>query len=53
MLDRLIMFLLHVSYKRNGHNLMYIKGTGKDYPKYLHYTEHEGVRKNMLYFYNE
>ena len=37
--------------KLNKSNWGYeIKGTGKDYPKYLLYTDNENVRKQLLRF---
>ena len=47
MIDRFIMWLCHLRYKRYGMPIFYIKGTGKDYPKYLVYTENEFVYKKM------
>lgn len=47
MIDRFIMWLCHLRYKRYGMPIFYIKGTGKDYPKYLVYTEDESVYKKM------
>jgi hypothetical protein len=47
MIDRFIMWLCHLRYKRYGMPTFYIKGTGKDYPKYLVYTENENVYKKM------
>lgn len=47
MIDRFIMWLCHLRYKRYGMPIFYIKGTGKDYPKYLVYTENENVYKKM------
>ena len=38
---RMIMYLLHSITKRrkDGAKLFYIKGSGRDFPKYLMYTE--------------
>lgn len=47
MIDRFIMWLCHLRYKRYGMPIFYIKGTGKDYPKHLIYTENENVYKKM------
>lgn len=44
---RLIMWLLHLQYKRQGDAIFYIKGRGKGYPKYLLYTEDENVYYRM------
>lgn len=44
---RLIIWLLHWQYKRHGYPIFYIKGHGKDYPKYLLYTEDENVYYRM------
>lgn len=47
MIDRFIMWLCHLRYKKYGMPIFYIKGTGKDYPKYLVYTENEFVYNRM------
>lgn len=51
MITKLIMWLCHIKYKRYakryGYEIFYIKGKGKDYPKYLLYTENERVYKKM------
>lgn len=47
MLSKLIMFLCSIHYKKHGKPIFYIKGTGKDYPKYLLYTENEAVYRRM------
>ena len=47
MLVRLIMWLCHLNYKKWGKPIYYVKGTGKDYPKYLIYTEDERVYRRM------
>lgn len=39
MITRLIMWLCHIQYNHFKQDIFYIKGTGKDYPKYLLYTE--------------
>lgn len=39
MLANLIMFLCRIHYKKYGKAIFYIKGTGKDFPRYLLYTE--------------
>lgn len=47
---RLIMFLCHIEYKRHKkfkEDFIYIKGTGKQYPRFLLYTEKENVYKRM------
>lgn len=47
MLANIIIWLCHLEYKRFGKPIYYIKGLGKDYPKYLLYTENENVQKRM------
>lgn len=47
MIHKLIMWLCHLEYRRYKRDIFYIKGTGKDYPKYLLYTEDENVYKRM------
>lgn len=47
MIDKLIMWLCHMKYKKYGMPIFYIKGTGQDFPKYLLYTENKIVYKKM------
>lgn len=47
MIDRLIMWLCHLKYKKYGKPIFYIKGTGKDYPRYLLFTEDASVYRKM------
>lgn len=47
LLSNLILFLCRIYYKRYKRPMLYIKGTGKDYPRYLLYTENENVYKRM------
>lgn len=47
MLLRIVMWWLHREYLRYGKPIYYIKGEGKDYPKYLLYTEDEHAYKRM------
>ena len=47
MIDRLIMWLCHIRYKKYGTPIFYIRGTGEDFPKYLIYTEDKSVYKKM------
>lgn len=47
MIIRFIMWLCHIYYKKYGQDIFYINGTGKDYPKYLLYTEKEEIYKRM------
>lgn len=47
MLEKLIMWLCHIEYKRFGQPIFYIKGIEKDYPRHLLYTEDESVYKRM------
>ena len=44
---RFVMWLLHTRYIKTGEPIFYIKGLGKDYPKYLLYTEDETVYRRM------
>ena len=50
MIDRIIMWLCHLKYKKYKKPILYIKGTGKDYPKYLLFTEDENIYKRMEQF---
>lgn len=50
MLAKLIMFLCHLYYKKDKKPIFFIKGTGRDYPKYLLYTENENVWHRMNKF---
>lgn len=47
MITKLIMWLCHIKYKKNGMPIFYILGTGKHYPRYLLYTEDENVSRRM------
>ena len=44
---RFIMWLCHRQYKKYGMPIFYIKGTGKDYPNYLIYTEDKNIYERM------
>lgn len=44
---RFVMWILHLYYKKYGEAIFYVKGTGKDYPKYLLYTENPNVYRRM------
>jgi hypothetical protein len=46
-LSNIIIGLCSISYKHYKQPIFYIKGTGKDYPHYLLYTESENVYKRM------
>lgn len=50
MIDRFIMWLCHIRYKKFGMPIFYIKGHGKAYPKQLLYTEDESVYQRMNNF---
>lgn len=50
MIARIIMFLCSIEYRKNKKPIFYIRGNGKDYPKYLLYTENENVYKRMNEF---
>ena len=47
MLAKIILWLCHIMYKKYNDPIIYIKGNGKDYPKYLLYSEDERVYKRM------
>ena len=47
MISKLIMWLCSIQYEKYGKSIFYIKGTGKDYPKYLLYTEQKNVADRM------
>lgn len=47
---RIVMFILHLYYKKSGEPIFYVKGKGKEYPKYLLYTEDESVYMRMEIF---
>jgi len=47
MLIRIILFLCRIYYKKHGQPILYIKGTGRDYPRHLLYTEDEEQYKRM------
>lgn len=48
LLVRIIMWCGHLLYKKYQHDaVLYIAGVGKDYPKYLLYTENENVYSRM------
>ena len=47
MIDRIIMWLCHIRYKKFNMPILYMKGNGKDYPHYLLYTENENVYQRM------
>lgn len=47
MLIRLVIWILHREYKKCGNQILYVKGLGKDFPKYLLYTEDEDVYVRM------
>ena len=44
---RFVIWILHLHYKKYGKSIFYVKGTGKDYPKYLLYTENANVYRRM------
>ena len=47
MIDKIIMWLCHIRYKKYDMPIFYIKGKENDYPKYLLYTENENVYHRM------
>lgn len=44
---RFIIWCLHKLYLKQNQPILYIRGTGKDFPKYLLYTENPNVYKRM------
>jgi hypothetical protein len=50
-MDKFLLWLvhlyLHYNYKKYRQPILYIKGTGKDYPRYLLYTEDPAVYRRM------
>jgi len=47
LITKFVMWWLSKECKKYGKAIFYIKGTGKDYPRYLLYTENEAVRNRM------
>jgi hypothetical protein len=47
---RIVMFILHLYYKKHGEPIFYVKGTDDDFPKYLLYTEDPYVYERMEQF---
>lgn len=49
MIEKIILWLCHIRYKKFSMPIFYIKGLKKDhdYPKYLLYTEDEHVYQRM------
>ena len=47
MIAKLIMFLCRLQYKKYKKPIFYIKGTNKDYPRYLLYTEDKSTYERM------
>lgn len=43
MITRLVMWWIHRQYFKYGETIFYIRGTGRDYPRYLLYTEEPRV----------
>lgn len=50
MLAKIIMFLCSIYYKKYNKPILYIKGTGKQYPHYLLYTEDKNIYDRMNKF---
>ena len=50
MIARLVFWWLHKQYTKYNKPIYFIKGNGKDFPKYLLYTEDEHVYKRMENF---
>lgn len=46
-IDCIVMWVLHRMYTKCNKPILYIKGTGADYPKYLLYTEDVNVYQRM------
>lgn len=47
MIEKIIMWLCHIQYIKYKKSIFFIKGTGKDYPKYLLYTENPSTFDRM------
>lgn len=47
LISNIILFLCRILYTHYKQPILYIKGIGKDYPRYLLYTENEKVSKRM------
>jgi hypothetical protein len=43
----IIMFLCSILYKKHTEPILYMRGTGDKYPRYLLYTEDENIYKRM------
>ena len=43
----LVMWYLRRQYRKFGKPILYVRGTGKDYPRYILYTEDANVYKRM------
>lgn len=50
LLSTIIMSLSHILYLKYQKPILYIRGTGKEYPRYLLYTEDVDVYKAMENF---
>ena len=44
------MWILHRMYVKVNNDILYIRGTGVDYPKYMLYTENPNVYRRMEEF---
>lgn len=42
-ITKLVMWWIHRQYLKYGETIFYIRGTGRDYPRYLLYTEEPRV----------
>lgn len=47
MITRLVMWWIHRQYLKYGEPIFYIRGTDKDYPRYLLYTEDQRVYRKF------
>jgi len=47
-INQIVFWYLRKLYKKYGEHILFIKGTEKDFPKYLLYTENESVRLEMI-----
>ena len=47
---QIILWLLHIQYRKCKQPIFFIRGIGKDYPKYVLYTENPNVRERMERF---
>lgn len=47
MITRFVMWWIHKQYLKHNKPIFFIKGTDKDYPRYLLYTENEDLHEHF------